>query len=297
MSWTDRWQNVNWRFFAYFLIVPIILFYSITLTGCLPGLQSVYLVNLHVPSANSTSSTEIRIGYFGLCAGNSSNFVCSTTQGMTASSLTSRLRQFSAPLPDTTTSESMIQFAMTLQGKIFPPLLAASGVIFFVGLISFLLLRIDIRKGQQMLRDLGHSGPPKLTPERTERYRKYAILLFWTSTGLVLASTVAVAQTAAAIQFSTAETVQVVSILNGTNINFSDDNVSSLSPAITAVKPTITAGTTNQVLQWLMVSSLSIFAFGISKIYNQPFWKIRNVTVSKGSVVVGGEELRRIVSS
>ncbi|KAF2123262.1 hypothetical protein BDV96DRAFT_681797 [Lophiotrema nucula] len=136
------------------------------MAGCLPGLQNIYLVTFKTPNTDSTSSPEIRVGHFALCGGDPSNFVCLSTQGKTASELKSKFRQYSAQLPYDMDAEALIQFAMTLQSRIFPPLLAASGVIFALGLVSFVLLKLDIRKSRRS------------APHRTERYRKWTIIFF-----------------------------------------------------------------------------------------------------------------------
>ena len=151
---------------------------------------------------------------------------------------------------------------MALQGRIFPPLLAASRVLFSLGLLSLALLKMDIRKG------------PNATPQRTERYRKWTILCLWAATGLTLASAVGVAQTAGGIQFATKDTVRVPGSFNDT-VSGSDHFVGDLSstPVSTADPSvqTIEAGETHQILQWLLVASLFIFSVGVSSMHNQPF--------------------------
>ena len=205
----------------------------------------------------------------GICSGDPTDFVCLSSQGVTASTLASKLRRYSASLPTTIDPELLLQFAMTIQGRIFPPLLAASGAVFSLGFMSFVLLKVSIRKSQQMA-----GKTPDITPLRalrsTERFRKCAIISFWTATGLALASTVAVAQTATGIQFTTTQMAHFPFILPATNTPFSTSNGSLLIGSTTSpLKLILIAGRTQQILQWSTTACLLVFSVSVSAMHNQ----------------------------
>ncbi|KAF2463821.1 uncharacterized protein BDR25DRAFT_362370 [Lindgomyces ingoldianus] len=292
---------VNWRFFAYFLIVPITTFYSesllgsrenvtniqpaLVLTGCVtnsPGLPNLHFLNLHLPATNPPTSTDLRVGYFGefgdidtlslkantregICINSSSGFVCSTTHGMKASDLASKFRNTTTPLPSVNVSEGLIEFAMTLQGNIFPPLLAGAGAIFALGVFFFVMLQRDVRVGDQVIRGMSNK---KLSPERTERYRKGATVSFYISLGLALASAMAVAQTAAGIQF----TLQAIEGQTSETLR-NPDNLFLTGKGLPTIS-SITAGKPNQILQWFIVACSAIFSIGIGQIFDEPFFKV-----------------------
>ncbi|KAF1975251.1 hypothetical protein BU23DRAFT_566825 [Bimuria novae-zelandiae CBS 107.79] len=268
MPFSQKFRDVNWRFFAYFLIVPITTFYTLVLTGCVtnsPGLPNLHFFNLHLPATNPPTSTDLRVGYFGICINSSSGFVCSTTHGMKASDLASKFRNTTTPLPSVNVSEGLIEFAMTLQGNIFPPLLAGAGAIFALGVFFFVLLQRDVRVGDQVIRGMSNK---KLSPERTERYRKGATVSFYISFGLALASAMAVAQTAAGIQF----TLQAIEGQASETLR-NPDNLFLTGKGLPTIS-SITAGKPNQILQWFIVACSAIFSIGIGQIFDEPFFKV-----------------------
>lgn len=190
------------------------------------------------------------------------------SQGTAASILTSKLQQYSALPSNGTDPESLIQFALTLQGRIFPPLLAASAAMFCLALVPYALLKLYIRKGQQAM----PKGPPAPVRRRTERYRKWTLLLFWAATGLALASAVAATQTAAAIQFVS---LQPVSSSNGTVSTATEDGGESspLGQTPGLFTFTITAGKVQQALQWSATACVFIFSLATSAMHSQSFVK------------------------
>ncbi|KAL8388914.1 hypothetical protein RB595_009017 [Gaeumannomyces hyphopodioides] len=56
------------RLITWALIIPIVLFYVLSLVGCIstsPGVPDIYLLKLNARNG----PTEVRVGYFGMCAG------------------------------------------------------------------------------------------------------------------------------------------------------------------------------------------------------------------------------------
>lgn len=184
-----------------------------------------------------------------MCMGDAPNFACSNTDGSSPSDMISKLKLNSTITPNNHLSEETLKFALTLQRKMFPPLLAAAGAIFAVGMIGFFLLQRDIKEGEQVMRG---TSPKALNPRRTERYRKSSTLSFCISTALALASAVSVTQTAAGIQY--------------TSQGITD---ADLSPTTINIK----AGTPSQILHWLILAFLAIFTVSMLSIFDEPFFK------------------------
>ncbi|EJT68295.1 hypothetical protein GGTG_14128 [Gaeumannomyces tritici R3-111a-1] len=58
----------TFRLITWALIIPIVLFYVLSLVGCIstsPGVPDIYLLKLNARNG----PTEVRVGYFGMCAG------------------------------------------------------------------------------------------------------------------------------------------------------------------------------------------------------------------------------------
>ncbi|KAF2462706.1 uncharacterized protein BDR25DRAFT_363675 [Lindgomyces ingoldianus] len=91
---------------------------------------------------------------------------------MTAVALATRLLQYSALLPHLIDAEPFLQFAVTLQGRIYPPLLAASGAMFCIGLAWFTFLKLHLRKGEQRLRQTNQKSLPQQAVGRADQYRQ-----------------------------------------------------------------------------------------------------------------------------
>ncbi|KAJ0126831.1 Uncharacterized protein HZ326_30068 [Fusarium oxysporum f. sp. albedinis] len=76
-------------------IFPVagLVFYTLSLTGCVsdsPGLPSIFLVAI-----NSSSTAELRIGYFGVCiSGNNSHNCVATPYSITPQSLSAALTSY-----------------------------------------------------------------------------------------------------------------------------------------------------------------------------------------------------------
>lgn len=196
-----------------------------------------------------------------------SDLVCLPSKGTTASDLTSNLQRYSAQLPNTTDVESLIKLAMELQGNIFPPLLPAFGILYFLGLLSLAFLRLTIQKDQQK-KGPSQSNASKMVTQRIRRARAWTSIFLWAATGLALTSTVALVQTAAGIQFATTQAPQFASGPDETAIAIFDSEASSIiRPESSPVRFKITIGLTLQVLQWPNVALLFIFSVSISAMY------------------------------
>ncbi|KAF2111748.1 hypothetical protein BDV96DRAFT_649727 [Lophiotrema nucula] len=248
---------------------------ALTLTGCVT--TSLGLANLHLSSSRQYYPDPNWI----LC------LACSSTHGVSASQLTSKLSDAGGTTLGSKTSAEIIDFAMTLQKKIFPPLLAASAAIFVVGIIAFLLLQRDMQEGEQVVRG---SSIKNLSPRRTERYRKVTIQSFFIASGLALASAVAVAQATDGIQYASENIGKLSLGLEQTN-NLLTGNEASL-PALV-----ITAGKASQILHWFIVGFLAVFSVSIAKTSDTSFWNIpRNPYLKAEPVplsgVTGGAAIR-----
>ena len=130
--------------------------------------------------------------------------MCLCSAAKTPTTLAARLRQSSATFPPTADVESLIRFVTTIQSRIFPPLLATSGLIFTLGLLALALLKRDLRKSLTMEK----SSPAR---QRAQRYRKWGVSSFWIATGLALASTTPVTQAAPGMQFVVDEMARLTS--------------------------------------------------------------------------------------
>ncbi|PVH90258.1 hypothetical protein DM02DRAFT_665318 [Periconia macrospinosa] len=216
------------------LIIPIVICYAIATLGCFPRLENVYLVALAMPATNGTTeSPEIRIGYFGLYSGNASDLVCLCSAAKTPTTLAARLRQSSATFPPTADVESLIRFATTIQSRIFPPLLATSGLIFTLSLLALALLKRNLRKS--------------LTIEKSSPARQ------------PLASTTPVTQAAPGMQFVVDEMARLTSSQKQQNMRAGAELAGWR----------IRAGNTQPSLQWSIVACLVVFSISIGLMHPQ----------------------------
>lgn len=187
---------------------------------------------------------------------------------MTAAALATRLLQYSALLPQPIDAELFLQFAVTLQGRIYPPLLAASGAMFCIGLGWFTFLKLHIRKGEQRLRQTNQKSLPQQAVDRADQYRRWATISLWVAAALGLASTLAVATTSAGIQYATAQDTQLAIPSQHPN-HTAAPKENSLSSSHTHDGLTITAGQTLIILHWCITACLVILATGMSVMYQE----------------------------
>jgi hypothetical protein len=187
---------------------------------------------------------------------------------VTAAALATRLLQYSALLPQLIDAEPFLQFAVTLQGRIYPPLLAASGAMFCIGLAWFMFLKLHLRKGEQRLRQTNQKSLPQQAVGRADQYRLWATISLWVAAALGLASTLAVATTSAGIQYATAQDAQLANPSQHQN-HTAAPKESSLPSSRAQDGLTITAGQTLIILHWCITACLVILATGMSVMYQE----------------------------
>jgi hypothetical protein len=185
---------------------------------------------------------------------------------VTAPTLASRLLQYSVILPQSIDLELLIQFAITLQGRIYPPLLAASGAMFSISLVWFTLLKLHLRKGEQRLQQTNQKSLPQRVTERAEQYRRWATISLWVAFMLGLASTLAVAMTSAGIEYANAQGSQLATTYRYQNITAVPTD-SKLPSASAQDRLVVTAGRTLIILQWCITACLVLLATGMSIMY------------------------------
>ncbi|KAK4137754.1 hypothetical protein BT67DRAFT_447487 [Trichocladium antarcticum] len=231
----------------YLLIVPIIVFHALCLTGCLstsPAIPNIYLVALR--SAHNTSAAvplQVRIGYHGICGIDAHGTRCQSARGSSADALAAALfpdpptgtgtgtgtttgtttaRALPARAATPTETTDLITTALALQQHTFTPVLAAGGVLFVLGLAALALLKRDV------------AGPAAWDhPRRSTLIRRATCGLLSGSAALVFAAALATTQAAGALEFATA--------------GMADASVLAR------------AGTTLQVLQWTVLGLEVVF--------------------------------------
>ncbi|KAK1772803.1 hypothetical protein QBC33DRAFT_30318 [Phialemonium atrogriseum] len=224
------------RFLPFFLVIPIILFQALSLSGCVstsPVLPDLYIVSF---SRNDTSPPiKLRLGYLGICAGNQTDLQCHPTAGSSADDVVASL--FPGLLNHTTTvpatkgkntppapsrsdaARALVSAALTLQSRIFVPLLAGAGFLFLAGLAALVVAK---RRG---------TGP----------LRAATLACLCLSAALAFTACLATSGAAGALEFSTLLGV-----------------VGEAAPR-TVVRP----GVALQVLQWLAFGFTVVFVGGV----------------------------------
>jgi hypothetical protein len=220
------------RYAPYLLILPIIVFEALSLTGCVstsPAIPNIYLVSLKSNTGNATETpVQVRIGYYGICGIDEDGTRCQSASGRSVEELTPNL------FPETVNKNSssnatssdvdvadLINTALNLQSQSFMSVLAMSGLLFLIGVGSLLVYKFDVKKGS-----FDH-------PRRSAIIRRVTYGSLFLSTGLVFAAALATDQSADALEFASAG-MKNASVL-------------------------IKSGTTLQVLQWM--------AFGFSLLF------------------------------
>jgi hypothetical protein len=124
--------------------------------------------------------------------------------------------------------------ALTLQQRIYLPILAVAGGFFFVGVLFLTLLKKHLKKP-----NLGDASE-----NRRRALKKSAMTSLWLSVSFALASAVALTQTDGALQFVTSNKM-------GAPLE-------------------LTAGVAAEVLQWATLSVSILFLLGVTKIFENP---------------------------
>ncbi|KAL1838441.1 hypothetical protein VTJ49DRAFT_2664 [Mycothermus thermophilus] len=231
----------------YFLIVPIIVFHALSLTSCVstsPAIPNIYLIKLFDNLHNSSADPlQVRIGYFGICGISANGSICQSSSGQSAESLaTSLFPDISLPINNATTNATsteaiattnLISTALDLQSGNFIATFTASGILFTLGVVSFLLY----------LRTSWDTSP-----RRASILRRVAHVSLLGAGALSFAGALAAMQTAEALEYASVDLPELV--LSG---SVKKDGVVGQQPI------RIEAGTTLQVLQWL--------AFGLQVVF------------------------------
>lgn len=236
---------------------------AIALTGCIsstsPGLAQVYLLRLS--SSAPSNTVAVNVGYFGtslkysnkrsvidellgICVIIGDNTQCSASSGNAASSLmsnffTSDRALFSAAFAEKAnkaTTSNMLDVAMLFQTKVMICVLAASGVLFFMGLIAN--AAEAIRHARRKHGKTSNTGDNS----RLLSLRKLARASNWLAIAFALAATLGLVETVGGLQTFTAHAPGPLQV---------------------------TAGATAQGIHWAIVCLLLVFTISLSAL--RPF--------------------------
>ncbi|SPQ21537.1 2c93d951-955f-4189-a3d4-5a905f984bd7 [Thermothielavioides terrestris] len=206
------------RFLPYLLIVPIIVFETLSLTGCVstsPAIPNIYIVSLRPNNnATGTATPQVRVGYFGICGISESGTRCQSASGQSVDTLVTNLflngtspsntttttttTTRDTTTPDTTEITDLVSTALDLQSRIFISVLAGAAVLFVLGLAALFFLRRDVRSTAA-----SWEGQP-LHPRRSAAIRRATYGLLCGSAALAFAAGLATTQAAGALEYATA---------------------------------------------------------------------------------------------
>ncbi|TGJ88428.1 hypothetical protein E0Z10_g345 [Xylaria hypoxylon] len=229
MGKQSKFSNLDYRLVVYLFAGAIILFYVLALTGCLsesPGIPNIFLVNLHKQGANTT---QVRVGYFGICINDQSKLECLPSFGKDTKTVVNDLSK--RGISKSGDISTLLSIALVIQSKIFPCLLASAGVILLFGVGALVLLKRSLKK------------PNPRKPLRPQLFRTATMLFGGAAIALAIASAVATTQTANALTFATS------------------------TPAIGNGSIRISPGIATQVLQWLIVGFSVIFQISLESMF------------------------------
>ncbi|ORX92741.1 hypothetical protein BCR34DRAFT_669974 [Clohesyomyces aquaticus] len=220
-------NNVTMRLWTYLLPIPIILFYVLSLTGCMstsPGIPNIFLLRMHPQSTSgSIGDWNIRINYFS-----------QEYRMFFDIRIVWRNSHESSPPKlhhDRYGSCSLIILFVgspydAIQDICLPSRWGRWS--FFVGLILLVLLKRGLKAAKPV------------AASRLQFYKRSTINTLWLSTALALSSALATTETLGALQYWS---------------------------TLTSAKLKLFGGVSLQVLQWLVFSFSALFAFGISTIF------------------------------
>ncbi|KAK3297382.1 Ca2+ regulator and membrane fusion protein Fig1-domain-containing protein [Chaetomium fimeti] len=225
------------RFAPYLLILPIVVFHALSLSGCVstsPAIPNIYIVDLHANTNATDDFLKVRIGYFGICGIDEDGTRCQSASGRSVETLATNL--FPELQGGNTTSNNssssrseitdMISTALDLQSTTLMSVLAAAAVHFVLGVVALVLLKRDV------------SSPSSWEhPRRSTIIRRATYGMLLGSTGLVFASALATSQVG--------------------------DGLELASEAMSHASVLIKSGTTLQVLQWLTFGFQALFALAV----------------------------------
>ncbi|KAL2163026.1 hypothetical protein VTH06DRAFT_6862 [Thermothelomyces fergusii] len=238
------------RYAPYLLIIPIVVFYALSLSGCAstsPMIPSIYAVALRANS-NTGDRTgkplQVRIGYFGICGRDDEGTRCETASGRSVETLAAYLFPELVGADDSSSDKDgsgkssskapkknkhirpdvadLVTTGLDLQSRTFTPVLAGAAVLQVFGLAAFVLFRRDV-----------HRGGPAAHPRRSAVIRRATYGALYGSAALAFTAAVATSQAAGALE-SASQSMGHASVL-------------------------IKSGTTLQVLQWIAFGFQCIF--------------------------------------
>ncbi|KAB5582328.1 hypothetical protein GE09DRAFT_1277758 [Coniochaeta sp. 2T2.1] len=158
MSFIEGVTNNIWRYIPFILVIPIIVFQALSLSGCVsisPSIPGLYIVSF---SKNVTNFPEIRLGYFGMCSYTNISTTCVPTLYSTPEDIlnglyppTISIDKSPSPIPQASKPSTLspllasllpiITAARTLQAQVFPAVLAGAGVCFVACLVLMALYK------------------------------------------------------------------------------------------------------------------------------------------------------------
>ncbi|KAF2112716.1 Ca2+ regulator and membrane fusion protein Fig1-domain-containing protein [Lophiotrema nucula] len=251
MGISNRMQNINYRLLNYLLWVPIILFYTLTLTGCIsssPGILNIFLLKLENPR-RSSSTLEIRVGYFGLCILFSDQRICQSTSGKNTEAILATLRSTSTvSIPESDTLNGIVTVALTLQSKHVIGLLSGAAVLYLFSLVFIALLKRNFK--------MPLTAGNQVAIKRRNRLRQASFTTMWLSVGFALVSAITIHQTTNALSYIT---------------------------QVGAASLAITAGQTLIILQWLAFGLSVLFAVGITSMFPKEGGTISSTSSNKAA--------------
>ncbi|KAI0484502.1 hypothetical protein GGR56DRAFT_669055 [Xylariaceae sp. FL0804] len=238
------------RYILYVLLAVIPLFYVLPLVGCLttsPIIPRLFLVELE---SNQTVTVNVKVGYYGMCMPSSAAggaLKCAQTYSQPAENLT---RLFVAHHHHAAEAETddfartatrLLSAAHTIQTRIFSPLLAASGGLFFLCLVCLVVLKTCARP-----RD-GNGGT---TAQSRKRLRSALSVTRQYAFGLAVASAFSTNQATGALSY-------VATALHDPGIGQQQQQREESSFSVRVGVPV-------QGLQWTVVALLVVFHLSAS---------------------------------
>ncbi|KAK4099584.1 hypothetical protein N658DRAFT_498293 [Parathielavia hyrcaniae] len=230
------------RYAPYLLIIPIIVFHALSLTGCVstsPAIPNIYVVSLRSNSNETDAPIQVRIGYFGICGIDEDGTRCQAASGRSVETLATNLfpelqdRNSSSSTSSNSTASAhrdeitdLLTTALDLQARTFISVLAGAAVLFTLGVAALVLLKRDVQSPSSWER-----------PARSAVIRRATYGMLFGSTALVFAAALATSQAAGALEYASAG-MSHVSVL-------------------------IKSGTTLQVLQWITFGFQALFALAV----------------------------------
>ncbi|KAI1384790.1 Ca2+ regulator and membrane fusion protein Fig1-domain-containing protein [Hypoxylon trugodes] len=226
-------NRVETRFVAYIIIAVLFLFYVLVLTGCLstsPGVPDLFVVKLQ---AKQVKDVEVRVGYYGMCITKAGGGLsCLATYTRSPDTLNDLFLSNLTNTPNDGVVKGLLVQANIIQNKIFYALLAASGVLFLLSVVSMLLVKRYMK-----------SPKPNAVPQQ-KRFRSIMHFFRQYAFGLAIAAAFSTTQATGALDFATI------------SMPDSDSNI------------LISGGKAVQGLQWAIVALLCLVHLATSSMFN-----------------------------